>query len=79
MEMQQMIECLLASQEQMMANRKADQERMERQVGSLVSMMVGNRKTDRDEMKQEIRAGQEHIKEIMEMQFGSLATKLDGW
>jgi hypothetical protein len=26
-------------------------------------------------MKQEIRAGQEHIKEIMEKQFGSLAAK----
>jgi hypothetical protein len=29
-------------------------------------------------MKQEMRAGQEHIKEIMETQFGSLASKLDG-
>jgi hypothetical protein len=30
-------------------------------------------------MKQEIRAGQEHFKEIMETQFASLAVKLDGW
>jgi hypothetical protein len=30
-------------------------------------------------MKQEIRAGQEHIREIMETQFASLAAKLDGW
>jgi hypothetical protein len=30
-------------------------------------------------MKQEIRAGQEHIKEIMETQFASVATKFDGW
>jgi hypothetical protein len=50
-----------------------------KQIGSLVSIMEAARKTDRDEMKQEIRAGQEHIKETMEMQFGSLAAKLDGW
>jgi hypothetical protein len=30
-------------------------------------------------MKQEIRAGQEHIKEITEITFGSLAAKLDAW
>jgi high-affinity K+ transport system ATPase subunit B len=36
-------------------------------------------KNDRDEMKHEIRASQEHIKEIMERQFASLAAKLDGW
>jgi hypothetical protein len=30
-------------------------------------------------MKQEIRASQEHIKEIMETRFGSLAAKLDAW
>jgi polyhydroxyalkanoate synthesis regulator phasin len=66
MEMQQMAELLLAGQEQMMADRKAGQERMERQIGSLVSTVEAARKTDRDEMKQEIRAGQEQIKEIME-------------
>jgi hypothetical protein len=47
MEMQRMTERLLASQEQMMANRKVDQERMERQIGSLVSTMEAARKTDR--------------------------------
>jgi hypothetical protein len=56
MEMQQMIEHLLASQEQMMADREADQEKMERQIGSLVAVMEADRKTDRDKMKQEIRA-----------------------
>jgi hypothetical protein len=41
-----------------------DEERMERQIGSLVSIMEPDRKSDRDEMKQEIRAGQEHMKEM---------------
>jgi DNA relaxase NicK len=68
-----------ASQERMNTDTKAMQERMERQIGSLVSIMEAARKTNRDEIKQEIRAGQEHIKEIMETQFGSLADKLDGW
>jgi hypothetical protein len=62
-----------ATQERMDANTKAMQERiqdkmkgmMARQIGSLVSIMVVSRETDRVEMKQEIRAGQEHIKEIM--------------
>jgi hypothetical protein len=63
----------------MMANRKDDQERMESQIGSLVSIMEADRKTNKSKMKQEIRVGQEHIKEIMETQFASLATKLDGW
>jgi hypothetical protein len=54
-------------------------ETMERQIGSLVSIMEGARKTDRDETQQEIRTGQEHIKEIMGTQFASLAVKLDGW
>jgi hypothetical protein len=40
--------------------------------------MEAARKTDRDEIKQEIRVGQEHIKEIMETQFRSVAAKLDG-
>jgi hypothetical protein len=35
----------------------------------------GRQKTDRCKMKQEIRAGQKHIK----TQFASLAAKLDGW
>jgi hypothetical protein len=52
-------------------------EKMERQIGSLVSLMEANRKTDGEEAKQEVRAGQEHIKEIMETQFGSPAAKLD--
>jgi hypothetical protein len=52
---------------------------MERQVGSLISIMEVTRETDRDEVKQEIRAGQEHIKGIMETQFAFLATKLAGW
>jgi hypothetical protein len=30
-------------------------------------------------MKHERRASQEHIKEIMETEFASLAAKLDGW
>jgi hypothetical protein len=30
-------------------------------------------------MKQEVRAGQGHMKEIMETQFSSLAVKLVGW
>jgi hypothetical protein len=34
---------------------------------------------DREERKQKIRAGQEHIKEIMETPFASLANKLDAW
>jgi DNA relaxase NicK len=87
MEMEQMMECLLAKIDARMdTNTKAvqeemdaTQERMERQIGSLVSIMEATRKTDRDKMKQEIRIGQEHIKEIMETQFGSLVTKLDGW
>jgi Fe2+ transport system protein B len=68
MEMKQMTE-YLAGQEQMMSDRKADQERMERQIGSLVYITEANRKTNRDEMKQE----------IMEEQFSSLAAKLNGW
>jgi hypothetical protein len=40
-------------------------------------VMNVNRKTDSEEMKQEIRAVQEHIKEIMETQFASQATKLE--
>jgi cell division protein FtsX len=63
----------------MLAEMNATQETMERQISSLVSIMEAARKTDRDEIKQEIRAGQEHIKEIMETQFASLAAKLDGW
>jgi hypothetical protein len=38
---------------------------MGRQMGSLVSIMEANRKTDRDERKQEIRAGQEHMHEMI--------------
>jgi hypothetical protein len=38
-------------------NTTAVQERMDRQIGSLVCIMEADRKTDRDEMKQEIRAG----------------------
>jgi hypothetical protein len=30
-------------------------------------------------MIQEIRSSQEHIKEVMETQFGSLVAKLNGW
>jgi hypothetical protein len=52
---------------------------MERQIGSLVCIMEATRKTHRDEMKQEIKADHEHIIEIMETQFGSLAAKLAGW
>jgi hypothetical protein len=73
------MEFLKAMLAEMNAKLDATQEMMERQIGSLVSIMWATRKTDRDEMKQEIRAGQEHIKEIMETQFASLATKLDGW
>jgi hypothetical protein len=51
---------------------------MERQMGSLVSIIEAARKTDRDEIKQEIRTSQEYIKETMETQFASLAVKLDG-
>jgi hypothetical protein len=40
--------------------------------------MGAARKTGRDEIKQAIWASQEHIKYIMETQFGSIATKLDG-
>jgi hypothetical protein len=58
----------------MLAETKATQE-MERQIVSLVSIMEATRKTERDE---EIRAGQEYIKEIMEIQFASLTAKLDG-
>jgi hypothetical protein len=61
------------------AKMDATRETMEKQIGSLVSIMKAARKTDRDEMKQEIRAGQEHIKEVMETQFGSLAAIFDGW
>jgi hypothetical protein len=67
-----------ATEERMDANTKAMQESMERQIGSLVSIMEATRKTCRDEIKQGIRAGQEHVKEIMEIQSGSLAAKLDG-
>jgi hypothetical protein len=41
----------------MNAKIDATQEMMERQIGSLVSIMEAARKTDRDKMKQEIRAG----------------------
>jgi hypothetical protein len=51
MEMQQMTESLLAGQEQMMADRKDDHERMEKQIGFLVSIMEADRKTDKDKMK----------------------------
>jgi hypothetical protein len=72
MEMQQMIGRLLAGQEQMIAERRADQskaeadqeqmkEMMESEIGSLVSRMEADRKNDGEEMKQEIRAGQEHL------------------
>jgi hypothetical protein len=40
--------------------------------------MEAARKTNRDNMKREIRASKEHIKEMMETQFASLAAKLDG-
>jgi DNA integrity scanning protein DisA with diadenylate cyclase activity len=50
------------TQERMDANTKAMQERMERQIGSLVTIMEASRKTERDEMKQEIRAGQYRLK-----------------
>jgi hypothetical protein len=47
------------------AEMNAIKETMEKQIGSLVSIMEAARKTDRDEMKQEIRAEIGHIKEIM--------------
>jgi hypothetical protein len=59
--------------------KKKKQETIERQIGSVVFIMEAARKTDTDEMKQEIRTGQEHIREIIETQFCSLAGKLDGW
>jgi hypothetical protein len=46
----------------MLAEMNTTQETMERQIGSLISIMETARNTDRDEMKQEIRAGQEHVK-----------------
>jgi hypothetical protein len=49
-------------QERMDANTKAMQQRMERQIGSLVSIMEAARKPNRDEKRQETRADQEHIK-----------------
>jgi hypothetical protein len=45
-----------------MVDGKAGQERMERQIGSLVSIMEATRKINRDEMKQEIRAVQKYFK-----------------
>jgi hypothetical protein len=46
-------------QERMKANMK---ETMERQIGSLISIMEATRKTDRDKMKQKkVRARPEHI------------------
>jgi NADP-dependent 3-hydroxy acid dehydrogenase YdfG len=58
---------------EMNVNMKTNQERMEailkemmkRQRGSLVLIMEANRKTDRDETKQEIRASQEHMQEMI--------------
>jgi predicted component of type VI protein secretion system len=56
---------------------------MERQIGSLVSIMEADRETDRDEMKQ-IRTGQEHIQDIirtnqekMEAMVHSMRSELD--
>jgi hypothetical protein len=73
------MEFLRATLAEMNVKLDATQEAMERQIGSLVSIMEAARKTDRYEMKQEIRACEEHIKEIMETQFASLAIELDGW
>jgi hypothetical protein len=72
------MEFLKAMLTEMNTKMDATQETLDRQIGSLVSIMEAARKTDGDKMKQEIRAGQEHIKEIMETQFASLATKVDG-
>jgi DNA relaxase NicK len=72
----QFLKAMLA---EMNSKMDATQEIMERQIGSLVSIMEAIRKTDRDEMKKEIKADQEHIKEILETQCGSLAAKLDDW
>jgi hypothetical protein len=65
-----------AMQERMEAKIK---EMMEKQIGLLAFIMEAAGKTDRDETKQEIRAGQEPINEIMETNFGSQATQVDGW
>jgi hypothetical protein len=59
MEMQQMIERLLAGQEQV-------KEMMERQIRSLASRVEANRKTYRDEMKQEIRAIHEEMMAMLD-------------
>jgi hypothetical protein len=40
-------------------------ERVERQIGSLLSVIEVDRGTDRVELKQEIRHGQEHMQEII--------------
>jgi hypothetical protein len=50
------------------------EEVMERQIGFLVFIT----ETDRDETKQEIRVGQEHREDIMEILYASLAANLGG-
>jgi hypothetical protein len=66
MEMERMMEQLLAKIDVIIdSNTKAMQERLERRIGSLFSIMKSDRKTNRDEMKQETRAGQEHMQEMI--------------
>jgi hypothetical protein len=54
---------MMATQERMDGNTKGMQEKMERQISPLLSLIEADRRTGRDEMKQ-IRAGQEHMQEI---------------
>jgi hypothetical protein len=70
MEMQQMMEHLLAKIDTSQAKTKATQERTERQIGSLLS--------DRDELKGEIRADREQMLAKMNTnQAGMIATQED--
>jgi hypothetical protein len=66
MDVQQMLECLLAAQEQMKADRKADQAKAE-----------AERKADMREMMAEMGANRKADQEMMETQIGSLASKMD--
>jgi hypothetical protein len=49
----------------MLNEMNAIKETLEKQIGSLVSIMEAAKNTDRDEMKQEIRGDLGHIKEII--------------
>jgi hypothetical protein len=76
METQQMMELLLA---RMNASIKEYIQEMTARTEINQTKLEADREFDQGDVKPEIRSDQEHIKEIMETQFASLAAKLDGW